>query len=83
MRLVKVRAPEGRGKEVMNTAFSLEKILPTATANVASALKLEGKGELASGSSADILVFTEDSFELREVICGGKRLFRDGSLAFK
>ncbi len=52
------------------------------TRNTATVLKLEDKGELAVGKAADVLVLEAESFELKEVIVGGKRLFRDGRLNF-
>ena len=53
------------------------------TKNTAKVLKLENKGELAVGKAADVLVLEAKSLELKEVIAGGKRLYREGSLNFK
>ena len=50
------------------------------TANTARVLKLKGKGTLAPGADADVLVFDRSSLELREVIAGGRRLMRAGEL---
>lgn len=68
---------------VLKGEFALEQLLPLVTSNVADVLKLKHKGRLETGASADVLVVKQDSLELVEVICGGKRLFRDGALAFK
>ena len=68
---------------VLNHGFSLEQILPLVTSNVAEVLKLANKGSLKTGAAADVLVIENSSLELVEVIAGGKRLFRDGKLAFK
>jgi beta-aspartyl-dipeptidase (metallo-type) len=68
---------------VINNDFTLERVLPLVTSNVAEVLKLERKGKLEEGCDADILVLEKESLELLEVISGGDRLFRDGSLAFK
>ena len=61
----------------------LPQILSLVTKNTATVLKLENKGELAAGKAADVLVLDAKSFELKEVIAGGKRLFREGWLNFK
>jgi beta-aspartyl-dipeptidase (metallo-type) len=58
-------------------------LLSLVTKNTARVLKLEDKGELAAGKAADVLVLGAESLELKEVIAGGKRLFRDGQLNFK
>lgn len=63
--------------------FSLEKVLPIVTANTADALKLENKGRLEEGKDADVLVLRRDSLEIKDVIANGKRLFKNGKLAFK
>ena len=59
------------------------RLLALVTKNTANVLKLHNKGELAAGKAADVLVLDADSLELKEVIAGGKRLFRDGRLDFK
>jgi adenine deaminase len=38
---------------------------------------------LKEGKAADVLVLEKKSFELREVISGGRRLFKDGAMAFR
>jgi len=68
---------------VLNHGFGLELMLPLATSTVAKVLKLEHKGKLEQGASADVLVLKKKTLELAEVVSSGKRLFRDGSLAFK
>jgi beta-aspartyl-dipeptidase (metallo-type) len=68
---------------VVGQKFTLEEVLPLVTANTAKALKLDAKGTIEIGKSADCLVLEKDSFELREVIAGGRRLFKDGKIAFK
>ncbi|MCU1290892.1 MAG: beta-aspartyl-peptidase [Acidobacteria bacterium] len=68
---------------ILEHNFSLAEILPCATANTAKVLKLKDKGEIAENKSADILILDKDTLAIRDVICGGRRLFRDGSLAFK
>lgn len=61
----------------------LSQLLSLVTKNTATVLKLEDKGQLAVGKAADALVLEAKSLELREVIAGGKRLYRDGGLDFK
>jgi beta-aspartyl-dipeptidase (metallo-type) len=68
---------------ILEHNFSLAEILPLITANTAKVLKLKDKGEIAENKSADILILDKDTLAIRDVICGGRRLFRDGSLAFK
>lgn len=68
---------------VIEHKLPLEQILPCVTANTAKLLKLADKGEIAAGKAADILVLEEDSFDLREVISNGRRLFKQGKLAFE
>jgi beta-aspartyl-dipeptidase (metallo-type) len=62
--------------------FPIQQILACVTVNPAAALKLKTKGTLETGRSADLLVLEKESFELREVIANGKRLFKNGKLAF-
>ena len=61
----------------------LQQLLALVTKNTATVLKLDNKGELAAGKDADVLVLEVESLELKEVIAGGKRLFREGRLEFK
>jgi beta-aspartyl-dipeptidase (metallo-type) len=68
---------------VIEHKFSLEEILPLVTANTAEALHLGLKGRIAEGKAADVLVLEKETLELREVICGGRRLLKDGAIAFK
>src|SRR5215204_4773523 len=68
---------------VLEHRFALEEVLPLVTENTAKALKLGGKGKLEAGKSADILLLDKETLELREVIASGKRLLKNGELAFK
>jgi len=68
---------------VQSGCVELPKLLCLVTKNTAKVLKLESKGELAAGKAADVLVLDAQSLELKEVIAGGKRLYREGSLNFK
>jgi beta-aspartyl-dipeptidase (metallo-type) len=68
---------------VIEHKFSIEQVLACVTANTAQVLKLEQKGRLEAGKDADVLILDKKSLELREVICSGRRLFKDGAIAFK
>lgn len=68
---------------VLEHGFTLESVLPVVTANTALVLKLADKGELVEGKSADVLILRRESLEIREVIAGGRRMVRDGELAFR
>jgi len=58
--------------------FKLEAVLPLVTTNTARVLKFEGKGKLAAGCDADVLVLRRDTLEIVETIAGGRRLIADG-----
>jgi len=75
--LDQIRSARERG------CIEFPRLLALVTKNTARVLKLEHKGELADGKAADVLVLDADSLELKEVIAGGKRLFREGRLDFK
>lgn len=55
----------------------LASALPAFTANVAAQLRLPGKGVIATGSDADLLVLDEHG-GVRDVIAGGRWQVRDG-----
>src|SRR5215212_2017215 len=63
--------------------IEFERLIRLVTKNTATVLKLNNKGAIAPGKSADVLILDADSLELKDVIAGGKRLFRDGRLDFK
>jgi beta-aspartyl-dipeptidase (metallo-type) len=65
---------------VVNHRFALERVLPLVTSNTARVLKLGGKGSLAAGKDADVLVLHKRSLELKELIAGGRRLMKDGAV---
>jgi len=75
--LDQIRSARERG------CIEFPRLLALVTKNTANVLKLQNKGELAAGKAADVLVLDADSLELKEVIAGGKRLFREGHLDFK
>jgi beta-aspartyl-dipeptidase (metallo-type) len=63
---------------VVKHRLPLELVLQFVTSNTAEILKLKTKGRIAEGSDADLLVLTEGSLEIHDVIAGGKRLVVDG-----
>jgi beta-aspartyl-dipeptidase (metallo-type) len=66
---------------VMDHGVPLEQALALVTANTAEILKLAGKGRLAAGNDADVVVLDADNLDVLEVLARGKRLMREGSLA--
>jgi beta-aspartyl-dipeptidase (metallo-type) len=67
---------------VLEHDFPLEQTLAFVTTNTATVLKLADKGRIEVGRQADALVLRQGSLELRDVIARGRRLVRDGQLAF-
>jgi beta-aspartyl-dipeptidase (metallo-type) len=65
---------------VTEHGFAVEQVLPIATSNTSEALKLKSKGRLEAGRDADVLVLRKDSFEIKDVIVGGKRMVKNGRL---
>ena len=63
---------------VVKHKLPLELVLPFVTSNTARILGLKSKGRLEKGCDADVLVLTEGSLDIREVISRGKRLVVDG-----
>ena len=67
---------------VLKSGMPLETVLRFVTSNTANVLKLGIKGTLEEGKAADVLVMTKAEMELREVISLGRRLMKEGKLAF-
>ena len=65
--------------EVLRRGVSLERALPAFTHNPARLLRLAGKGRIAVGADADLLVLDE-SGAARDVIAGGVVHVRDGQI---
>ncbi|WP_439631427.1 amidohydrolase family protein [Gemmata sp.] len=61
--------------------IELADVLPCVTTNTAAVLKLGGKGRVAAGADADLVVLESGSLELVEVLAGGRRLVRNGAVA--
>jgi beta-aspartyl-dipeptidase (metallo-type) len=63
---------------VVEQKLPLEVVLSFVTSNTAEVLKLKSKGRLDEGCDADVLVLSEGSLDIREVIARGKRMVVDG-----
>ena len=63
---------------VIKHRHSLDMVLPLFTSNTARALKLPKKGAIREGMDADIVVLSEGSLDVREVIARGQMMVRDG-----
>jgi beta-aspartyl-dipeptidase (metallo-type) len=68
---------------VLEHGFAPADVLPLVTANPARVLKLGAKGRLEAGRDADVVVLDRASWEVREVVGGGRRLVRDGRMAVR
>jgi beta-aspartyl-dipeptidase (metallo-type) len=65
---------------IVNQRLPVELVLSLVTANTSRVLKLDGKGRLAAGADADMLVLREGSLEIKEVLARGRRLLREGEI---
>lgn len=63
-------------RELLRRGRALEQVLPIFTSNVASLLRLHGKGRIAVGQDADLLVL-DDDHHIRHVIARGRFVVRD------
>jgi beta-aspartyl-dipeptidase (metallo-type) len=63
--------------------FSLPELIKLVTKNTAEVLKLRTKGVIRPGNDADVVVLDRSTLRIKDVISSGRRLLRDGSLAFK
>lgn len=68
---------------VVDQGYSIETILPLVTCNSARVLGLSGKGRLAAGLDADIVVLDKGSLDICEVIARGRRLVADGKVVVR
>ena len=56
-------------------------MLPVVTSNTADILKLGGKGRVAPGADADLLVLERATLAVVDVPAGGRRLVKVGAVA--
>lgn len=64
----------------LDAGFALPDVLPLVTSNTASILKLPGKGRVEVGADADLVVVERGSLTVVEVVAGGRRLVKGGSV---
>jgi beta-aspartyl-dipeptidase (metallo-type) len=64
-------------RQLLTRGHALDAVLPIFTENVASLLRLRGKGVIAAGAHADLVVLDEEG-GIRDVMCGGRFLVRRG-----
>ena len=65
--------------ELLARGLPLERALPAFTRNVADLLRLPGKGRVAVGADADLLVLAEDG-RVHHLLAGGVPHVRDGAV---
>ena len=68
---------------VLDEHVPLGTALQAVTANPARILKLRGKGQLAAGADADIVLLDSGTLEIRGVIAKGKWLMKDRNVLVK
>jgi beta-aspartyl-dipeptidase (metallo-type) len=68
---------------VLEEHVPLETALQVITSNPARILKLRGKGGLAAGADADIVLLEPGTLEIRGVLARGRWMVRDGELLVK
>jgi beta-aspartyl-dipeptidase (metallo-type) len=64
---------------VLHHGVSPTDALRLVTENTARVLKLEGKGRLAEGMDADVVVLDRDAFSVRHVVAMGRVMVADGA----
>ena len=68
---------------VADEGVPLETALSVVTANPARALKLAGKGQIAAGADADLVLLDRRSLAIRGVLARGRWLMREGDVIVK
>ena len=64
-------------RDAVNLGVPLDAALATVTANVAKLFRLQGKGVVAVGADADLLLVTPE-FEVKMTLCRGAVMVQDG-----
>jgi beta-aspartyl-dipeptidase (metallo-type) len=67
-------------ESILIKGVPLEVAARTVTANPARALKLAGKGKLAVGADADVLLLDSASLAISGLVAGGRTVVRDGKV---
>ncbi|MBP1606110.1 MAG: iadA [Acidobacteria bacterium] len=65
---------------VLVEGIALETALKVITSNPARMLKLRGKGQLAAGADADLVLLEPETLDIHGVMAKGRWLMRDGEL---
>lgn len=68
---------------VLEHEFPISQAFACVTKNTANALKLNQKGVLEAGKDADVLILRKGNLEIKDVIAGGRCLYKSGKLNFK
>jgi beta-aspartyl-dipeptidase (metallo-type) len=69
-------------QELLRRRRALQDVLPFFTSNVAKALRLSGKGVLARGGAADLVVLGDDD-GVRDVMARGRWMVRGGEVVVR
>lgn len=70
-------------KTIKAGELTVEEVLRLVTTNTAEALKLENKGVIAVGRDADLLVLSEDTYEIEHVMAKGQHMIENGKVIVK
>lgn len=68
---------------IQNEGVPIDKAIKTITSNVAEHLKLNNKGEIATGKDADIVLVNKDTLEITDVFAKGREMICGGELIVK
>ena len=63
-------------RDLLDSGVAIDEALPPFTANVAGLLRLEGRGVLAAGCAADLIVLDDDA-QFTDVMLAGRWVVRD------
>lgn len=64
-------------KAILNKKIPIEIALSTITSNVAKILKLEDKGEIKAGKTADFVIVNKESFDIEDVYAKGVQVVKN------
>jgi len=67
-------------RAVLARGVALDRALPVFTSRVADQLRLRGRGRIATGAPADLVILGDDA-QVRDVMAGGRWLIREGVAA--